>query len=168
MLALALLLHSSSSFALGLDETPVPGENSLHIDGASYHFSRLGQNEANFGLGFSYGLGMLRSDQRWLDRTPLTLDADLYRDSTYKPAHFVGLTARLIVAENWSAGLKTGIVHEESSTKQSHSFYIPYVLPFFDLALRPNLSLRTIVVPHVGNLTNGLAFFQLIVGLDSP
>lgn len=134
----------------------------LHVDGSSYHFKPDNQNYENYGIGVSYPIGRLASQNSLLDGSRLDVEFDAYRDSYREPAYVGGfvLTRKLWGPVDW--GLKAGLVHSVQLLDSGKAVY-PYLLPFVESAFKFPVNVRVTLVPPWGSYTNGELTFQLIV-----
>ncbi len=161
------LLWTLSSSAYGWDfhkdEGPADERFRLHINLASYHFSRDGQNEENYGLGFSYQVGWLQSDNSVLNGTQIAFESDYYRDSHESPGFALGLALQNGLARSLDWGLKLGLVHEDKASRDAGSYLVPYLVPYLETDFKFPVNMRLTVVPPVGSLTNGFLSVQFMV-----
>jgi hypothetical protein len=135
----------------------------LHINGFAYHFKRNGQNEENYGAGFSYGFTPIKSEITLLNNSRLSVEFDGYRDSYNKFGYSGGVVWQRPVFNTVDLGLRAGLVHEDNAAEKSGLYVIPYLLPFVESRFNFPVNLRATFVPPIGNITNGMMVFQFMV-----
>lgn len=162
----ALLLIGSPALGEGTVRNDFSATTfSLHLNGASYHFSRDGQNEENYGVGLSYHFKKIQSKNRILNESQVAYEVDVYHDSYTETGFATGFSWKRRMGDFLDWGLKAGLVHEEHASAETGMFVIPFVVPFVESNWTFPVNIRMMVTPPVGDITNGMLTFQLMIPL---
>lgn len=170
-LVLAGILLTTSPYALCKDTFLVDeegGKFTLHINGYAYHFKRSGHNEKNYGAGLSYHHGQIKSENELLNESRVAFELDIFRDSFSDIGYAAGVTWQKQLFNSLDWGLKLGFVHEDHLWDTEDMYLVPYLLPFVESRWKTPVNVRMTLTPPLGDLSNGMVFFQMIVGLDKP
>jgi hypothetical protein len=132
----------------------------------TYHFKRLGQNEANYGLGFSYYVHRVRSQQAWLDGSVISVESDIYKDSAGDLGFAAGAAWQRHIVGPVDLGLRAALVHEDGTTATTGVYAMPALVPFVESTVYGPVRLRVTVVPPAGSITHGFAALQMIVSTE--
>ncbi|RKX33139.1 MAG: hypothetical protein DRP71_10910 [Verrucomicrobia bacterium] len=137
----------------------------LHLNGLSFHIggSSNDLNELNYGLGFSYDLGRLSSGSRVLNNAVFTFSADIYRDSFYDLGYAFGVALQNRLIGPIDFGLQVGLIHEDNLVDKSGWYLHPYLFPFLETTFDFPVNCRVILIPPVGDLTEGVVTVQFLV-----
>ena len=131
----------------------------------SYHFGRSSNeiNERNWGLGFGYDFGRLRSESRILDGAVFSFNADVYSDSFSEFGYAFGVSVQNKLIGPIDLGLIAGLIHENNVVDKGGWYLTPYLLPFLETTFDFPVNARLTLVPPLGSLTEGFLTLQAVV-----
>jgi hypothetical protein len=165
LVVFALLTRDGSCWEYEPIKDPFQDRFSLHLNGYSIHFStnkdRL--TEDNWGVGFGYDLGRISSESILLEQAVLSFNSEFYRDSFSNFGYAAGVTLQKRIFEFLDFGVGFGLVHEDHIEDNHGSIIIPYVLPYVATTFDFPANFRATVVPSLGDLTNDMITFQLLI-----
>ena len=148
------------------DELSVTNPSGVFVNGLSYHFKDHGQEAFNPGLGVFYNLQNKVPSLGFLNDEKLALEFDAYSDSYRDFGFALGVSwKRSLVDDRIFYGLKVGLVHEDNASKADNAGYlVPYVVPFIELK-QGSFGVRSMLIPPLGDITDGYVTLQFIVDL---
>jgi hypothetical protein len=161
MAALCLLPLSGTEIARS--ESSLNKRLFLHVDGFSYHFNNKRDqrlNEFNYGLGFSYFLGTLKSDFTLLNDFQVFAEADVYSDSFSDFGYLLGASFQRPLSTHLNWGLHMGVIHEDNLEEKTDFYLYPFVFPYLQTNF-DGFNMRIIFIPPVHN--KGIIAFQIIL-----
>lgn len=137
----------------------------LHLSGLSYHFggSVNELNEQNWGAGFGYDFGRLKSGSKILDGAVFSLNVDLYSDSFSEFGYAFGASFQngLLGPIDW--GLQVGLVHENNIVDKGGYYLFPFLVPFLETTFDFPVNARLILVPPLQGYSDGFLALQALV-----
>lgn len=137
----------------------------LHLNGLSTHFGS-GENEVNelnYGLGLTYDLGRIRSENDFLDSGVISFKADVYRDSFSDLGYAIGVAFQKRLIGPIDLGLHVGLIHEDNIVEKGGTYLFPFLLPFVETTFDFPVNLRVTLIPPLNGYTEGLLTFQALL-----
>lgn len=140
---------------------------SLLVSGTSVHFKDADHNEQNYGVGFSYLLpedNLVKNIDLLRDQ-PIYFEFDAFKDSFSDIALSAGLAYKKKVFNYLNIGFKAGLLKSKHVKREHDLYLIPYLVPIVESAFDFPINLRWMLIPPVGDITNGYMMFQFVVDL---
>jgi hypothetical protein len=144
------------------EEPSILKPSGIFINGLSHHFKDHGQQSVNPGIGIYYYISNKPSWLTFADDDKLAIEFDAYSDSYSDFGYAGGISwKRSLIGDKIYLGLKAGLIHEDVASKNSW-YLIPYIVPFAEIR-NGSFGIRSMLVPPVGNITDGYVTLQFMV-----
>ncbi len=161
----AVGVETVHAFAYEAIKDPFRERFVLHLNGLSTHFgdSENELNELNYGLGLTYDLGRIRSDNEFLDNGVISFNADIYRDSFNDLGYAIGVAFQKRLIGRLNLGLHAGLIREDSIVEKGGTYLFPFLFPFVETTFDLPVNLRATLIPPLNGYTEGLLTFQALL-----